>query len=404
MDVTANMKKIILPLLVIAIAIGLGKFIIATGPEADKQPQEIPATVVDAQTLKLQDYQVVLKASGIVRAHTQTNLVAEVSGKVLEISPNFQEGGYFNQGDTLLKLDAANYTNAITIAEGDLAQKQLTLQEQQAQAKLAQQDWNLLDSSRNRPQSDLAARRPHIAAAQAAINAAEAKLQQEKLNLARTRITAPYSGRVQEKRVDVGQYVSPGTVLGIIYATDALEVHLPLSLAQHALLNMPEAFRNKAVDAAQMPTVSFHPTTGNAQDEWPGQVVRSSASLDEKSRQITVIARIDNPYDAREGISTPLRIGQYVSAAIQGKLFNNVYVLPPSAVRQGKEILLLQDGKVLVQAIDVVWSTETDVVIRSATDLNGKRIITTPLPQATTGQVVQVAGEKPQKQAAEVKP
>ncbi|MGB5599374.1 MAG: efflux RND transporter periplasmic adaptor subunit, partial [Thiothrix litoralis] len=162
------MKKIILPLLVIAIAIGLGKFIIATGPEADKQPQEIPATVVDAQTLKLQDYQVVLKASGIVRAHTQTNLVAEVSGKVLEISPNFQEGGYFNQGDTLLKLDAANYTNAITIAEGDLAQKQLTLQEQQAQAKLAQQDWNLLDSSRNRTQSDLAARRPHIAAAQAA--------------------------------------------------------------------------------------------------------------------------------------------------------------------------------------------------------------------------------------------
>ncbi|WML91079.1 efflux RND transporter periplasmic adaptor subunit [Thiothrix lacustris] len=395
------MKKIILPLLVIAIAIGLGKFIIATGPEADKQPQEIPATVVDAQTLKLQDYQVVLKASGIVRAHTQTNLVAEVSGKVLEISPNFQEGGYFNKSEALLKLDAANYTNAITIAEGDLAQKQLTLQEQQAQAKLAQQDWNLLDSSRNRTQSDLAARRPHIAAAQAAINAAEAKLQQEKLNLTRTRITAPYSGRVQEKHVDVGQYVSPGTVLGVIYATDALEVHLPLSLAQHALLNMPEAFRNKAVDNTRMPSVSFRPTTGNSQDEWQGQVVRSSAALDEKSRQITVIARIDNPYEARDDVSTPLRIGQYVSAAIQGKLFNNVYVVPPSAVRQGKEILLLQDGKVLVQPIERVWGTETDIVIRSTVDLNGKRIITTPLPQATTGQVVQVAGEKSK---AEAKP
>ena len=389
------MKKIILPLLVIAIGIGLGKFIIATGPEAEKQPQEIPATVVDAQVLALRDYQVILKTSGIVRAHTQTNLVAEVSGKVLEISPSFQDGGYFDKGATLLTLDAANYANAITIAEGDLAQKQLALQEQQAQAKLAQQDWNLLDGNRSRPQSDLAARRPHIAAAQAAIQASDAKLQQEKLNLARTRITAPYSGRVQEKRVDVGQYVSPGTVLGVIYATDALEVHVPLSLAQHALLNMPEAFRDKAADSAQLPSVSIHPTTGNVQEEWQGRVVRSSAALDEKSRQITVIARIDNPYEAREGISTPLRIGQYVTAAIQGKLFNNVYVLPPSAVRQGKEILLLQDGKVTVQPIELVWSTETDMVIRSNVDLNGKRLITTPLPQATTGQSVQVAGDKP---------
>ena len=389
-----NIKKIILPLLVIAVGIGVGKFLIATGPEAEKQPSEARPVIVEAQPLKLRDYQVTVNASGIVQAQTQTNLVAEVSGKVLEISADFQEGGYFDKNATLLKLDSSNYTNAITIAEGDLAQKQLTLQEQQAQAKLAQRDWNLLDGNASRPQSDLAARRPHIAAAQAAINAADAKLQQEKLNLNRTRITAPYRGRVQEKRVDVGQYVTPGTVLGVIYATDAVEVHLPLSLAQYALLNIPEAFRNKAADAALMPKVSFRPTAGNLQDTWQGQVVRSSAALDEKSRQMTVIARIDNPYEAREGVSAPLRIGQYVSAAIQGKLFNNVYVLPSSAVRQGKEILLLQDGKVAVKPIELVWSTESEMVVRSEADLNDKRVITTPLPQATDGQAVQVAGEK----------
>lgn len=388
------MKKIILPLLVIAIGVGLGKFLIATGPEAEKQPSEARPVIVEAQPLKLHDYQVTVNASGIVQAQTQTNLVAEVSGKVLEISADFQEGGYFDKNATLLKLDPSNYTNAITIAEGDLAQKQLTLQEQQAQAKLAQRDWNLLDGNASRPQSDLAARRPHIAAAQAAINAADAKLQQEKLNLNRTRISAPYSGRVQEKRVEVGQYVTPGTVLGVIYATDAVEVHLPLSLAQYDLLGMPEAFRDKAADPAAMPAVEFRPSNGNRSDVWQGQVVRSSAALDEKSRQISVIAQIDQPFIAREGVSAPLRIGQYLNAKIAGKLFNNVYILPSAAVRQGKEILLLRDGKVAVQPINVVWNAEEEVVFQTDTDLNGQRVITTPLPLATDGQVVQVAGEK----------
>jgi RND family efflux transporter MFP subunit len=387
------MKKIILPLLVIAVGFGLGKLLIATGPEAEKQPREVRPTVVEAQPLKVQSYQVKVSASGIVKAQTQTSLVAEVSGKVLEISPNFQAGNYFDKGETLLKLDAANYSNAITIAAGDLAQKQLALQEQQAQAKLAQRDWNLLDGNASRPQSDLAARRPHIAAAQAAINAAEAKLQQEKLNLARTRITAPYSGRVQEKRVEVGQYITPGTVLGVIYATDAVEVHLPLSLAQYELLGMPEAFRDKAADTAAMPKVEFSPSNGNRSDAWQGQVVRSSASLDEKSRQISVIAQIDQPFIAREGVSAPLRIGQYITAKIDGKTFNNVYVVPASAVRQGKEILLLRDGKVSVQPINLVWNAEKDVVIQTDADLNGQRVIITPLPLATEGQAVQVAGE-----------
>ncbi len=391
------MKKIILPLLVIAVGIGLGKFLIATGPDAEKHPQETRPTVVEVQSLNAQSYQVKVSASGIVKAQTQTSLVAEVSGKVLEISPHFQAGNYFDKGETLLKLDAANYTNAIVIAEGDLAQKQLALQEQQAQATLAQRDWNLLDGNASRPQSDLAARRPHIAAAQAAIAAAEAKLQQEKLNLARTRITAPYSGRVQEKRVEVGQYVTPGTVLGVIYATDAVEVHLPLSLAQYALLGISEAFRDKAADPAAMPKVAFNPSNGNRSDTWQGRVVRSSAALDEKSRQISVIAQIDQPFITREGVSAPLRIGQYLTAKIDGKSFSNVYVVPTSAVRQGKEILLLRDSKVSVQPINLVWNTEKEVVIQTDADLNGQRVIITPLPLATEGQVVQVAdGNKPE--------
>lgn len=389
------MKKIIIPIVVLAIGIGLGKFLLATGPEPEKQRVNNPSPVVEVQNLKLEDYAVTINASGTVRAQTQTNIVAEVSGKVLEISPQFQEGSYFDRGATLLRIDDANYQNAITIAEGELAQRQLTLAEQQAQAKLAQQDWSLFDKSSQKPQGDFAARRPHIAAAQANISAAKAKLGQEKLNLTRTRIKAPYAGRVQEKRVDVGQYVTPGTVLGVIYATDYVEVHLPLSLAQYELLSIPEAFRGQELEFASLPKVTFRTSSADS-NVWEGRVVRSSAALDEKSRQITVIARIDNPYEAKSGASKPIRIGQYVNAQIQGKIFNNVYVVPPAAVRQGKELLLADNGKVRVVPVQLLWSTETEMVVKADEDLAQQRAITTPLPLATNGSPIEILGESKQ--------
>lgn len=384
------MKKIILPLLVLAVGFGLGKFMLATGPAAEKAPQEQRPTVVEVKPLSPQSYPVNITASGIVRPHTQTNLVAEVAGKVLEISPNFQAGSYFNKGEVLVKLDDSNYQNAVTIAEGELAQKQLALREQQAQAELAQRDWRLLENSQNRQQSDLAARRPHLAAAEAAIQAATAKLQQEKLNLARTAIAAPYAGRALEKRVDIGQYVTPGTVLGVVYATDAVEVHLPLSLAQYELLDMPESFRDKATSKANLPSVAFR--AHNGKDVWYGKIVRSSAALDEKSRQISVIARIERPFEAQASHNAPLRIGQYLTASIAGKTFEGVYVVPNAAVRQGKEILLLRDGKVAVQPVRVIWNAEQETVVTADVDLNGQQVIVTPLPLAVDGQMVKVAG------------
>lgn len=386
------MKKMIIPLLVLAIGVGLGKFIIATGPEPQKKTVRVQVPVVEAQALALQDYQVNIAASGVVRAQTQTNLVAEVSGKILEISPKFKEGGYFNRGDVLLRIDDTNYRNAVTIAEAEVAQQQLNLAEQQAQAKLAAKDWNLFDKGGTRQQDDFAARRPHIAAATANIEAAKARVGQEKLNLARTRIKAPYAGRVQEQRVDVGQYVTPGTVLGVIYATDYVEVHLPLSLAQYELLNIPEAFRDKDAQPKDLPEVEFYTSNSNGENVWKGQVVRSSAALDEQSRQINVIARIDKPYESASGASKPIRIGQYVKARIQGETFRDVYVLPPASVRQGKEILLAEDGRVRVVPVTLLWNTEKEMVVRADEDLTQKQLITTPLPLAVNGSPVEILG------------
>jgi len=392
------------------------------------------------QTLQARDYTVEIKASGTVRARTQSNLVAEVAGRITTMSPDFEEGGYFDKGDVLLQVDTSDYRNAIQIAENELAASQSSLQQlateeaasrrslqlAQNNLRLGQQElqrvrrlWdrrliarNVLDQEMQRinqlrqqvddVQAKLDAIPSRRATIQANMNSARARVEREKLNLGRTRVFAPYEGRVLDQQVDIGQYVSPGTVLGVVYATDYVEVDLPLSLTQYSLLDMPEAFRDQAIDAASLPRVNFVGTSSDA--TWQGQVVRSAAALDEDTRQINVIARIDNPYETSSGATTPVRIGQYLSARIQGKTLRNVYVLPPVAVQQGKEILLLRDNKIAPQAVELLWNSETEMVVRATEDLNGEQVIVTALAQATPGMTVKTAEQQRNENAKRAAP
>lgn len=185
--------------------------------------------------------------------------------------------------------------------------------------------------------------------------------------------------------MDFGQYVSVGTVLGEIYATDYVNVELPLSLNQYELLGMPEAFRNKSIDTKDLPEVILTNPDSLKNDKWLGRVVRTSAALDAASRQINVIVRVDDPYEAKEGISTPIRIGQFLKAKIKGRTFNNVFVLPSIAVIYNREIRILEEGKIKIEPVKVIWNTNSETVVEANPKFIGKQIIITNLTQAIDG-------------------
>jgi len=431
------MFKIILPVLVLAGAIFLGKYLVSTGPEPKKKPFVERSPVVEIMTLKPQDYTVTIKASGIVRAGTQTNLVSEVSGRILSISDDFKEGNYFNKNKKLLTIDKANYENSLAIVSSDIAANKASLNQLNEEEKslkrsyqLARNNLSLGKKELNRLQGlwakrliarsaldieeqktnqlqqkleDLQGRlntfKSRRQATDAKIGATQAREKQERLNLSRTTIKAPYTGRVLQKSVDVGQFVSKGTLLGKIYATDYVEVDLPLSLSRYELLGLPEAFKNKSVDPKAYPKVVFKNPNSKQKNEWQGRVVRSSAALDANSRQITVIARIDNPFDAKVGVSAPLRIGQYIEAHIKGKTFRKVYVLPTIAIRQNKEILLLKEGNIHIIPVDALWNTQSKTVVRVEQDQNiaGSQLVITSLSQAVEGMKVITLSEQNEK-------
>ncbi len=417
------MFKVILPILLLAGTIFFGKYLIGTGPEPKKKPFVVSSPVVEVITLSPQDYTMTIKASGIVRAGTQTNLVAEVSGRITNISDKFQEGSYFEKDEILLSIDQANYKNALAIVSADVAANRAVLAQINEEEKSSKRSYQLakknlslgrkevnrlrgllakkviarsiLDSEQQKTnqlqqkledlQGKINTFKSRKQATQAKITATLARETQERLNLSRTIIKAPYSGRIFQKNVDIGQFVNKGSVLGKIYSTDYVEVDLPLSLQRYELLGLPESFKNKSVNDQLFPDVHFTNPNSLQVNEWKGRVVRTSAALDVNSRQIKVIARVDNPFDAINNVSSPLRIGQYIEAKIEGRTFKNVYVLPSVSVRQNKEILLLEGNKIHIVPVTTLWNTQTETIVRSKEMIANKNLVITSMSQAIEG-------------------
>ncbi len=426
------MLKIIFPILILIGAGYLGKYLLATGPDAKKRPfvQRLP--VVEISPLKAESYTVFIEASGIVTAGTKSNLVAEVAGRITKISENFKEGSYFEKDEVLLEIDKSDYLSAINIAKSDVEVnkanlKQITAEERSnlnsiklAQRNLAignkelgrvralfkrrtlsrsavdteEQRVNQLQQTLQNLQGAQATYKSRKSAIQAQINSSKARVKQENLRLSRASIKAPYAGRILSKNADFGQFVTTGSMLAETYATDFVNVELPLSLNQYELLGMPEAFRNKQISPNDLPEVTLTNPDSLRKDNWQGKVVRTSAALDALSRQINVIVRVDKPYEAREGISSPIRIGQYLKARIKGKTFNNVYVLPPVSVIYNREIRLLDDGKIKIVPVEVVWNSTESTVVRSSVNIEGSNLILTNLTQAVSGMSVLTVEEQ----------
>ncbi len=127
----------------------------------------------------------------------------------------------------------------------------MNLEEQQALADQARKDRAILNKQGQA--SDYALRKPQLAAARSQIDAAQAKLAQARLAVERTEIKAPYAGRILSRNVDRGVVVSTNQALARIYATDRVEVRLPLKNSELGYVELPENYRNEDSGQSHLP-------------------------------------------------------------------------------------------------------------------------------------------------------
>lgn len=279
-----KLYRILAPAAVIVVGIGGIMALSATAPKPDKKAETVRTVSMFVEPVISRAVTLTVSTQGEVRPKTEIDLISQVSGRIKQVDKNFVDGGTFELGQPLVKVEDEDYEFAVTIAEANVAEATAQFARTRADADIVAKQWEKwVDGI----PTDLALRKPQIAQATASLKAAEANRDKARLNLKRTEISVPFTGRIRSKSVDVGQYVSLGTKIGRVFSTDIVEIRLPLSDHQLSTLNLPMAFQATGDNA---PRVILSANLAGKLYEWEGRLVRTAASIDPQTRMLYAVA------------------------------------------------------------------------------------------------------------------
>ena len=386
-------RKIVTPVLLIATSSAFVAWMLSTKQETPTKVPDAPVMLVDVISAKKGSVNFSVKAHGTVSPRTETILISEVSGLIKEVSPAFLVGGFFKKGDVLVRVDDRYYRSDLKRAQATVASARTRVATETGLANYAKEDWERLKQrvGYEKSASELALRKPQLAEAMANLDFAMADLDKKLEDLQRTVIRAPYDGLVREKRVDIGQYITAGAPLAVTFAIDYAEIRLPLPEHELAYLNLPDAMKGKET---AYPAVTLSADIGGEKLTWQGEIVRTEGVFDPRSRVLFVVAQVADPYGQQsETWRAPLRIGTFVEASIEGKLANDIYVLPRGVLRPGGKVWVVDDKNTIQPRIVTVLRADEESIFVEAGLEDGQLICLTPLESPLPGTQVKFETE-----------
>ena len=380
------MKKLVIAVIVLIAGVSLSLFL-ASG-KAKPQPKAVstpPAPLVDVLHSAAKKIRLRVKTQGTVQPRREIDIVSQVAGIIEQSDQRFASGAFFTKGSTLLKIEDADYRFALIRTEARIAEAEQLLATERARAAQANKEWRDLGQ---KDANALFLRKPQLASAKAQFLAAKADRSEAELNLRRTEIKAPFNSRIRNKYVDEGQYVTPGTPIAKLYSTDSVEVRIPLTDKQLALIDMPGAQTKRE----QAPKALLSAYYAGKKHQWQGRLVRTEASIDINSRVVYAIIEVEKPFQNTtpdNSRQSTLAIGMFVEAEIEGLWLDNVIELPRLALQVDQKILILDDNNRLkFRAVKILQSNSQSVLLDGANFQAGERIVISNLPMAVEGMLV----------------
>jgi len=384
--------KIVLPVALVSLAAVLAAGMVALKPDVETRVAAPKPPLVRVAEVTLADVPLTVRSQGTVRPRTESQLVPEVSGRVIHVSPSFAEGAFFEKGQVLFKVDPHDSRQAVVRARGEVARTRLQLAREEAEAEAAREEWS--DLGRGEAATALTLREPQLEDARAAVASAEANLTTAERNLERTQIRAPYSGRVRRKSVDVGQFVTIGAPVATIYAVDYAEARLPLPDDELAYVELPLHYRGETA-RQKGPRVTLKADFAGRTFEWTGEIVRTEGEIDPGSRMVNAVVEIKDPYGRGDDPNRPpLAVGLYVEAEIEGITAEAVAVLPRSALRgRGQVLVVTPEDRLEFRDVDLLRTTREEIYVRSGLKA-GERVCLSPLEAVTDGMQVRTSASQ----------
>ncbi|MFT5117726.1 MAG: RND family efflux transporter MFP subunit [Kiritimatiellia bacterium] len=359
-------SKIII-ILVLAALVGFGIYWLRPQPKI-RPPVAVKPPIVSVVRVVLQRQQMTVDTQGTVMPSREINLVAEVSGRVTAVNDSFSNGGFFNKDDVLVSVDARDYQYRLVDADAQVAAAQRELALEQGQARQAKREWRELG---NKQANALSQRMPQVRAAEAQLRSAIAQRSQAKLNLQRTNIRSPFRGRVQSTKVNVGQYVTTGTVVAQIYDSGLAEVRLPLNDKQVALIGLPLGVM---LTEEQQPAVILSAQVAGKRHQWPAKLTRTEASIDSTTRFHFAVVQITEPFNLSR-YQTPLLMGLFVDASVAGIVFDEVIKVPEKAIVDSQWVYVVDDSNQLQQRKVIVLGKKDQLILLQGDVKTGEALV-----------------------------
>lgn len=373
---------------VLFVAIIISVLLILFKPVAEKEPSTDAPPFVETVTAVAETIAVPINSQGTVRPSQQIRMIAEVSGRITHVAEDKMNGGFFDKGDLLLVIDDTDYRLALRRSEAQMAVAKQQLERVRIEAEQARQDLKQMGRESSSV-TDYALKKPHIAEAEANLRAAQADLEIARLQLDRSRITAPFNGRAIKRHVDLGQYVSTGTQLAEIYSIERVEVSLPLSLDQLDLLGIHS---QQPLKDKQKLNVILSADVSTALLQWQAEVSYIESQLDTTNRLMNLVVKVDRPFELLATDKTALTPGMFVKASLKGVPKSSVFRLPRNSLRIGNTLWLIDtNNRLEIRDIGIYTKDEKYIYVKSGLQ-SGERIVIGAIDYPVNG--MQLSTEK----------
>jgi len=377
--------KFTAPVLVLAAGFVIIQVLIAAKPEPEKNDDEARPISLYVDEVKSEVVTLSVKTQGEVRPKTEIDLIPQVSGRIVAMSESFNEGAEFSPDSMLLKIDDTDYRLAAIRAEARVAEAQTELEREQATAKMKAEEWR--DGRKDQEPTPFALNLTQVKQAEAMLLSAKADLRKTRLDLERTEIRVPFYGRVRERHVGIGQFVTAGTIVARVFSIDIAEVRLPLTDSQLVELKLPLGYM--AEDPLTAPKVNFRAALGDRDFFWQGHIVRIDAAVNKDTRLIYATAEVIDPYGLGATEGMPMAVGMFVSAEIEGIAEQAAYVMPRLALRNEDKVYVINaENHLEIRTVKVLSTSEDQVMVTSGVR-QGEHVVTSTLPNAVDGMDVE---------------
>lgn len=404
----SNKKKVLLPVLLLALGIGGFAALKASKPKPPVVPPKEPVWRVETLAVQPGAASPVLTLTGRAENPDQTEAAAPGVGRVLDV--RVREGQAVGKGQLLLALDPRDFLPRVEQARGEVMELEAAIESEafRHQADLDQlaEEKQLLDfaaadvarfeklqrenfysrsavdqSRANLSRQQIGVRGRELAIAdhtarlaqlRARLARARAGLDQAELAHARSRVTAPFAGHVAKVAVAAGDQVNTGQALLTLYPAAGLEVRAKLPANQQdellAGLRRGERPRATARIAGAVQVFKLSRTAGAA----------DASGLD--------------AFFALAGPGGGLRVGELVSLEVARTPVADAIAIPYAALFGGNQVYRIQDHRLAAVPVRVLGDAggqPARLLVQSPALKAGDRLLATHLPNAASGLMVE---------------